>query len=133
MSNLEHKSETQRREEEVKDKIKEFMQSKKLTGGGQVKQIEFQRAFQFGAEPILCFEIETNNGKNPYWIVFVTVKEDTDIPNAAYSVNLFDYETIEELGIDVFHATFNYHIGMMLTHQKNMEYVMEEAKHATKH
>jgi len=54
MSN--HQSETARREEEVRDKITEFMQTKKLKAGdGQVKQIEFQRAFQFGTEPILCF------------------------------------------------------------------------------
>lgn len=130
---MEHKSETVRREEEVKDKIKEFIMSKKLGGNGQVKQIEFQRAFQFGAEPILCFEIETNNEANPYWIVFVTVKEDTDIPNAVYNVNLFNYNTIDKMGIDVYHATFNYHIGMMLTHNKNMDLLLEEAKHATKH
>lgn len=120
--------------QEIKDEIRRFIdtKNKEMKKDHQVKDIEFVKLFNYGKDPIACFEVETNNDDNPYWITFVS-KEDSNIPNAIYNVNMFNHQTLEDMDIDVFLATFNFHIGMMSSGIKNMELIMEESANATKH
>ncbi|MBC8427351.1 MAG: hypothetical protein H8D97_00520 [Proteobacteria bacterium] len=121
--------------EQIKKEILDFIQKKndETKTNRKVKNIEFIKIFNYGKKPIACFEVETDDEENgPYWLTFIS-REDSDIPNAIYNVNMFNHQIIEEMGIDIFLATFNFHIGMMKSGMKSIEILMEEAKNATKH
>lgn len=118
----------------MKAEIRKFIEekNKELNQDHQVKNIDFVKMYNYGIHPIACFEIETSNDNNPYWLTYVS-KEESGFPNAIYNVNMFNHQTLEEMDTDVFLATFNFHIGMMSSGVKNLELIMNEAKTATKH
>jgi hypothetical protein len=121
--------------QETKDEIRKFIneKNKELKNDRKIKNIDFIKMFSYGKNPIACFEVETDDDeKGPYWLTYVS-KEDSGIPNAIYNVNMFNHQVLEEMGIDVFLATFNFHVGMMSSGLKSMELLIEESNNATKH
>lgn len=118
--------------EELKKKVVEYLSNQNIANS-KVLKADYIKTYQYGTAPVLCFEVETINPDNPFWLVFVNGDVELNMPNAAYNVNLFNHQTLDEMGLDVFQATFNYHIGMVISNTTNTEQNLREAKSATKH